>query len=115
LRRGEAWIRSRDELIEKPRSVGGRIKLERIRQGLTLAELAERAGLSSAERIRQIERSNSLSAATILRFAEVLGVSVDYLLDNTEELDPTYSNSEGSLKKRLELLGRFEGVFSGSG
>jgi transcriptional regulator with XRE-family HTH domain len=92
--------------------VGGRIKVERIRQGLTLQDVAGRVGVTP-ERIRQVERSNSLNVATIHRFAKVLGVSIDYLLENTSELDPTYHDSKGSLKERLERLERFEAVLNG--
>jgi transcriptional regulator with XRE-family HTH domain len=105
--------------IEEPRSVGGRFKLERIRQGLTLNDLAERIGVTR-ERIRQLELSGTCTESLIHRYAEALDVSVDYLLHDTVELAEINAQADqvaairenrvrnytyhGGLKERLERL-----------
>lgn len=62
-------------------TVAERIKRQRMAQGLSKAELARRSGLPRAT-ITHIEqrRSNGLSTITLVKIADVLNVSADFLL-----------------------------------
>ena len=65
--------------------LGQRIREERLKLGLTQARLAEDVHISDAY-IGQIERGErSLSLDTLIRLANRLSVSVDYLLKDTVE------------------------------
>lgn len=64
------------------KSVGQRIKKERIRKGLTQAQLAESIEVSCAF-IGQLERGErGLTVGTLIALSNYLGVTTDYLLMN---------------------------------
>lgn len=107
-RKGAAWVADLDIVLPKPPTLGSRITLERIRQGLTLEELAERVGVAR-ERIRQVELSDTLAASRIKTYADALGVSVDYLIDGVsleeiQRLPKNKSLKRYTLEKRIEAL-----------
>ena len=63
----------------------GRFKLVRQGYKLTLAETADLLGLRSRSAISELENGNKkLSLEAILQFTKVFGVSLDWLLGNTE-------------------------------
>jgi len=63
--------------------LGQRIRGERLKLGLTQAKLAEDADISEAY-MGQIERGErNLALDTLIRLANRLGVSVDYLLKDS--------------------------------
>lgn len=62
-------------------NLGSRLKTVRLKAGLTLRELARRAGVSPSF-VSQIENGKSQpSVATLYEFAQLLGVSIDELFD----------------------------------
>jgi len=66
-------------------SLGSRLKEARERRGLTLRALGERASLSHSF-ISDIESGRSMpSIETLQRLAEILNVTVTYLLDDEEQ------------------------------
>ena len=68
--------------------LGAGIRRERTRQGLTLAQLAERAGLS-ASALSQIERGvTDPSLSSLRRISSALGVPFFQFLVQNESLDP---------------------------
>jgi transcriptional regulator with XRE-family HTH domain len=80
-------------------SIGKRIKFERIKTKLTQAELAEKSNITTAF-VGQIERGETkLSLETLVNIANVLEVSVDYILrDNVK------TNSSSAIKELLLLV-----------
>ena len=64
----------------EPQSVGGRLRYVREQRGLTLERLAERAGVSKSF-LWEIENDKSgISGERLLKVANVLNASLDYLL-----------------------------------
>jgi transcriptional regulator with XRE-family HTH domain len=73
---------------EQPKErLGDRIKAIRERYGMTTAALAKRVGISR-QQLYFIERNKTLDpgALTVLKIAEQLGVSTDYLLKGTRKV-----------------------------
>lgn len=67
------------------RSLGEKIKKERLNRGLTQEELAEKANLSVSF-MGQIERGErKLSVDTLAKIGNTLGVSFDYLLQSGQD------------------------------
>lgn len=73
--------------------LGKRIREERLKLNLTQEKLAESVNLSDSY-IGQIERGErSLTLDTLIRLANNLGVTIDYLLkDSIEVVDDNYIN-----------------------
>ena len=66
--------------------LGEKLKKERIRKRLTQETLAEMADITSSY-VGQIERGErKVTLAKLVRIANVLNVSIDYLLSDTVEL-----------------------------
>ncbi|MCX7748842.1 MAG: helix-turn-helix domain-containing protein [Clostridia bacterium] len=79
--------------------LGNRIREERQRLGLTQEKFAEEIGVSDSY-IGQIERGErSLSLETLVKLANRLGVTVDYLL-----LDLVKVKDEELLSELLQIL-----------
>lgn len=110
-RKGEAWAREGDVVLPDPPTVGGRITLERIRQGLTLRDLAERVGLSH-QSVKQSEQGDSMRLSNIAVYADALGVPVDNLLAGVDMSELVRQPKKGavgrpttkSLTHRIERL-----------
>lgn len=69
--------------MPEPGSVGARLRLVRDERGLSLEELAERAGVSKSF-LWEVEHDRSgISGERLLKVANVLGASLDYLLRGT--------------------------------
>lgn len=74
--------------MDTSKIVGERIKALRENQGISLEQLAERAGLA-IEQIDRIENNIDLpSLAPLIKIARVLGVRLGTFLDDQEELGP---------------------------
>jgi transcriptional regulator with XRE-family HTH domain len=74
--------------MPEPTVFGTRLKHARETRGLTQAELAERANLTSIH-VSHFETGvkPSASAMTLVKLANALSVSVDYLLGRTNEME----------------------------
>lgn len=74
--------------MDTSKIVGEKIKALRENQGISLEQLAERAGLA-IEQIDRIENNIDLpSLAPLIKIARVLGVRLGTFLDDQEELGP---------------------------
>jgi transcriptional regulator with XRE-family HTH domain len=74
--------------------LGSGIRRERVRRSLTLAQLAERAGLS-ASALSQIERGvTDPSISSLRRISSALGVPFFQFLVQNESLDPVVRRAE---------------------
>lgn len=84
--------------------LGGKIRAERKRLGLTLDELAERTG-SSKSYIWELENRPVVrpSADKISKIAEQLGVPVEFLLDN-DKVQAAPSDFDQAFFRRYEKL-----------
>jgi XRE family transcriptional regulator of biofilm formation len=66
-----------DEITED--SVGGRIRLVRTKRGWSLEQLAEKAGISKSF-LWEVERGSGIGGERLLRVANALDASLDYLM-----------------------------------
>ncbi len=66
-------------------NLGLRIKRERQSRGITQEKLAEKVDIS-LNFMSLIENGRNMSVETLVRIAQALGVSVDYLLNDTINL-----------------------------
>ena len=72
-------------------SVGGRIRLVRTKRGWTLEQVAEKAGISKSF-LSEVERGSDIGGERLLRVANALGASLDYLMRGVateEEFKPS--------------------------
>lgn len=67
-------------------NLGNRIRTVRQRRGITQEQLAEKVDIST-NFMSLIENGRNMSVETLVKIAEALGVTVDYLLSDTIELD----------------------------
>ena len=83
--------------------IGNNIKRARELKGLTQDELAKKMGYKSRSTIARIENGdNDVSQSKLKKFAEILDVSIDFLLDDGNE-KMQVSHSRGI---RIPILGR---------
>lgn len=83
--------------------IGNNIKRARELKGLTQDELAKRMGYKSRSTIARIENGdNDVSQSKLKKFAEILDVSIDFLLDDGNK-KMKISHSQGV---RIPILGR---------
>lgn len=66
-------------------NLGSRIKAERQSRGITQEQLAERVDIST-NFMSLIENGRNMSIETLVRVSDVLGVTVDYLLNDTLQI-----------------------------
>lgn len=70
-----------------------RIKARRIELGMSQSELARRVGYHGKSVISKVENGErDISQTMVVKYAEVLGVSVTYLLVGEENSDKTVEN-----------------------
>ena len=82
--------------------LGEKIKKERMRNRLTQEMLAELADITSSY-VGQIERGErKVTLSKLVRIANVLNVSVDYLLSDTTEL--TGDNLQAEIKNAMSNM-----------
>lgn len=86
-------------------TVGGRIRLVRNQRGLTLEQLAEKAEISKSF-LWEVEQGSDISGERLLRVANVLGASLDYLLrgEPTPDYKPTSVEIPADLHALAEEL-----------
>lgn len=66
-------------------NLGSRIKAERQSRGITQEQLAERVDIST-NFMSLIENGRNMSVETLVRVSDVLGVTADYLLNDTLQI-----------------------------
>ncbi|WP_419154259.1 helix-turn-helix domain-containing protein [Weissella viridescens] len=78
-------------------------------RGMNLKQVAQKASLSENALYRYNQGINP-KYPTVKAVADVLGVSVDYLLGNTDEMHPTDKNPQDMNSVELEEALRGEGA-----
>ena len=78
---GRRWKREQEKLLAELSDVFRELRAERERQGLSLADVAERSGIprESICRLENLKQGN-FQIATIQRYAEALGLKVKVAL-----------------------------------
>lgn len=91
-------------------NLGIRIKTERLSKGITQEKLAEKADIS-LNFMSLIENGRNMSVDTLVKIAQALGVSVDYLLRDSIPIEPdsiidqiTYNLSDLTDEEKLFFL-----------
>jgi XRE family transcriptional regulator of biofilm formation len=79
-----------DEIAED--SVGGRIRLVRTKRGWSLEQLAEKAGISKSF-LWEVERGSDIGGERLLRVANALDASLDYLMRGQVAEDETRTST----------------------
>jgi transcriptional regulator with XRE-family HTH domain len=88
----------------KPETLGERIKLARIKSGLTLKQLADRVGIRK-QTVSSFEQSTFYpSYKTLLTLADCLGCSLDYLSGRDEDYSPLLVACPAWLEDLLPVL-----------
>lgn len=82
-------------------SLGNRIRTERQRREITQEKLAERVDIST-NFMSLIENGRNMSVETLVKIADALGVTVDYLLSDTL-VSPKDTISEQIVQSLSEL------------
>lgn len=83
-------------------TIGERIKARRNELQLSQRELSDKMGYSNHSTIGKIENGKvDIPQSRIVQFAEVLGVSVSYLMGWDEEIK---KNPEGTAERHFEIL-----------
>ncbi len=95
--------------------VGSRIRLARLEQGLSLADLAGRIGVSSQQIQKYESGTNRVGASRLTKIAEALDLSVDALFGLSRAVPnrrPTYAPVNTLLIKAdaLRLLQAFDNI-----
>ncbi|HZR03188.1 MAG TPA: helix-turn-helix transcriptional regulator [Burkholderiales bacterium] len=85
----------------EPSTVGTRIRLVRTQRGLTLEQLAEQAEISKSF-LWEVEQGSDISGERLLRVANVLKASLDYLLRG--ETPPEYKPSTVEIPPELHAV-----------
>ena len=96
------------EPTTEPTTVGGRIRLVRNQRKLTLEQLAEKAGISKSF-LWDVEQGSDISGDRLLRVANVLGASLDYLLRG-EPAPENYKPSSVEIPAEVHELAQEEGL-----
>lgn len=74
------------ERESQPTTVGGRIRYVRMQRGLTLEQLADQAEISKSF-LWEVERGSDISGERLLRVANVLGASLEYLMRGKSDVE----------------------------
>lgn len=89
-------------------NLGKRIKSERQKRGITQQQLAEQIDIST-NFMSLIENGRNMSVDTLVKIANVFGVSVDYLLSDTIEV--ASDNISAQINYNLSTLNDDERLF----
>lgn len=89
-------------------NLGKRIKAERQKRGITQQQLAEKIDIST-NFMSLIENGRNMSVDTLVKIANVFGVSVDYLLSDT--IDVSRDNISAQINYNLSTLNDDERLF----
>lgn len=91
--------------------IGDRIRLKRNEKGLSQRDLAALMGYSHHSTLARIENGSvDVSQKKIVQFAEVLGVSVAYLMGWNEEKEEGISLNSSLSEEECEWLDLFRSV-----
>lgn len=91
-------------------TIGNRIKDTRIQRGWSQRDLAKRMGYSNHSTIGKIESGKvDIPQSRIVQFADVLGVTVAYLMNWEEDKQRQSTNNELSERKKL-FMQKVEGM-----
>lgn len=91
-------------------TIGSRIKDARTQRGWSQRELAKRMGYSNHSTIGKIESGKvDIPQSRIVQFADVLGVTVSYLMNWEEDKQRQPTNDELSERKKL-FMQKVEGM-----
>lgn len=91
-------------------TIGSRIKDARTQRGWSQRELAKRMGYSNHSTIGKIESGKvDIPQSRIVQFADVLGVTVSYLMNWEENKQRQSTNDELSERKKL-FMQKVEGM-----
>ena len=91
-------------------TIGNRIKETRIQRGWSQRDLAKRMGYSNHSTIGKIESGKvDIPQSRIVQFADVLGVTVAYLMNWEEDKQRQSTNDELSERKKL-FMQKVEGM-----
>ena len=86
-------------------NIGDRIRRKRIANGWSQEELAKRMGYSNKSSITRIEKGyNDVSQSKIVKFANILGTTIEYLM-GWEELENTKPKTDIDI-----ILSKLEGL-----
>lgn len=94
-------------------NIGERIRLKRNERGWSQRDLAEKMGYSNHSTVGKIETGKvDLPQSKVVQFAEVLGVSVAYLMgwEQVQKKNDTLSSIVVELRSDDELLSLVEGI-----
>lgn len=93
--------------------IGEKIKLRRNELGLSQRDLAARMGYSHHSTIARIEAGTvDIPQSRIVKFSEVLGVSIDYLMnwEQVKEKNSTLSDAVIRMRTDNEFFSIIEGL-----
>jgi transcriptional regulator with XRE-family HTH domain len=90
----------------EPRTIGGRIRLVRTQRGLTLEQLADKAEISKSF-LWEVEQGSDISGERLLRVANALGASLDYLMrgETASDYKPSTVEIPADLHTLAEEMG----------
>lgn len=88
-------------------TIGERIKRERLDQGLSQQELAERLGKKSKTSVCRVETNiEDLTTARVMAYAKALGVPVERLIKDTDPAKIILTDDERNLIIKLRHIDR---------
>lgn len=100
-------------------TIGDRIRIAREKKGYSQADLAELVGYKSRSSINKIEKEGrDIPRSSIVKFAEVLGVSPSYLIGWEDEEKPKVNDSSELTmlpQENVRMIPVYESVSAGFG
>ena len=100
-------------------TIGDRIRIAREKKGYSQADLAELVGYKSRSSINKIEKEGrDIPRSSIVKFAEVLGVSPSYLIGWEDEEKPKVTDSSELTmlpQENVRMIPVYESVSAGFG
>lgn len=89
-------------MTEEAKAIGSRIKDAMLQQGLSQRELAKRAGATEGSVSRYISGDRTPDARTIVKLADALGVTTDYILGLMQDAQTEYNTVRRSIQYNAE-------------
>jgi len=89
-------------VTEEAKAIGSRIKEAMLQQGLSQRELAKRAGATEGSVSRYISGDRTPDARTIVKLADALGVTTDYILGLMQDAQTEYNTVRRSIQYNAE-------------
>jgi transcriptional regulator with XRE-family HTH domain len=94
-----------------PKPIGEKIKMRRMELGWTLRELAKRMGYSNHSTVARIESGAiDIPQSKVVKFAEVMGTSVAFLMDweEVQKTNDTITDAVVKMRTDSEFLSLVE-------